>query len=89
MLEYMLHMYVMGKSSKWKDYLHLVGFAYNNGKQVLLDMCPFESLYGRKCITLKTWGNPMNIIILGPKLLEEMEQEVAKIKQNLKATQDR
>ena len=31
----------------------------------------------------------MNIIVHGPKLLKEMEQEVAKIKQSLKAAQDR
>ena len=31
----------------------------------------------------------MNKIVLGPELLKEMEQEVAKIRQNLKATQDR
>ena len=30
-LEYMLHMYVMDKPTKWEDYLHLVEFAYNNG----------------------------------------------------------
>ena len=52
-------------------------------------MCPFEDLYGIKCITLKTWGNPMNIIILGPKLLKEMEQEAITTRQNLKATQYR
>ena len=31
----------------------------------------------------------MNGIVLGPYLLKEMEQEVAKIRQNLKAAQDR
>ena len=31
-LEDMLFMYVMDKLTKWKDYLHLVEFAYNNGK---------------------------------------------------------
>ena len=31
----------------------------------------------------------MNRIVLGPELLKEIEQEVAKIRQNLKAIQDR
>ena len=31
----------------------------------------------------------MDRIIVGPEMLQEMEQQVAKIKQNLKATQDR
>ena len=36
-----------------------------------------------------TWDNPVNRIVLGPEFLKEMEQEVVKIRQNLKATQDR
>ena len=36
-----------------------------------------------------TWDNPMNKIVLGIELLKEMEQEIAKIKQNLKAAHDR
>ena len=27
----MLKMYVMERSTKWQDYLHLVEFSYNNG----------------------------------------------------------
>ena len=30
-LEDMVRMYVMGKLTKWEDYLHLVEFSYNNG----------------------------------------------------------
>ena len=50
-LEYILHMYVMDKPSKWEDYLHLVEFAYNNGQQASLGMSPYEDLYGRRCRT--------------------------------------
>jgi hypothetical protein len=32
-IEDMLRMYVMEKTSKWEDYLHLVEFSYNNGYQ--------------------------------------------------------
>ena len=74
MLEDMLCMYVMDKPTKWEDYLHLVEFAYNNGKQAPLGMNPYEALYGRRCRT------PVNRIVLGPELLKEMEQEVAKIR---------
>ena len=65
-LEDMLHMYVMGKPFKWEDYLHLVLFAYNNGKQASLGMSPYEALYGRRCRTPMTWDNLVNRIILGP-----------------------
>ena len=89
MLEYMLRMYMMDKPTKWEDYLHLVEFAYNNGQQASLGMSSYEDLYGRRCRTPVTWDNLVNRIVLGPELLKEMEQEVVKIRQNLKAAQDR
>ena len=52
-------------------------------------MSPYEALYGRRCRTPVTWDNPVNRIVLGPELLREMEQEVVKIRQKLKAAQDR
>ena len=88
-LEDMLLMYVMDKPSKWEDYLHLVEFAYNNGQQASLGMSPYEALYGRRCRTPVTWDNPVNMIVLRPELLKEVEKEVVKIRQILKATQDR
>ena len=89
MLQDMLRMYVMDKPTKREDYLYLVEFAYNNGYQASLGMSPYEALYGRRCSTPMTWDNPVNRIVLGLELLKEMEQEVVKIKQNLKETQDR
>jgi hypothetical protein len=88
-IEDMLRMYVMDKPSKWEDYLHLVEFSYNNGYQDSLKMSPFEALYGRKCNTPVSWDNPVDRVVLGPELLKEMEEKMVKIKQNLKATQDR
>ena len=79
----------MDKPSKWEDYLHLVEFAYNNGYKDSLIMIPFEALYGRKCDTLVSWDNLVDRVVLGPQLLKDMEDQVVKIKQNLKATQDR
>jgi hypothetical protein len=85
----MLRMYVMDKPSKWEDYLHLVEFYYNNGYQTSLNMIPFEALYGRKCNTLVSWDNPTDRAMVGPDLLREMDEQILKIKQNLKAAQDR
>ena len=82
-------MYVMDKQSRWEDYLHLVEFAYNNGQQASLGMSLYEALYGRRCRTPVTWDNPVNMVVLGLELLKEMEQEVVKIRQNLKAAQDK
>jgi hypothetical protein len=77
-------MYVMDKSSKWEDCLHLVEFAYNNGYQGSLKMSPFEALYGRKCNTPMSWDNPADRVVLGLELLKDMEDRVVRIKQNLK-----
>ena len=51
LLEDILYIYAIDKPSKWEDYLHLVEFAYNNGKHASLRMSPFEYLYGRRCRT--------------------------------------
>jgi hypothetical protein len=88
-IEYILRMYVMDKPSRWEDYLHLVEFAYNNGYHASLKMSPFEALYGRKCNTPVRWDNPADRPIVGLELLKEMEDQMIKIKQNLKVAQDR
>jgi hypothetical protein len=88
-IEDMLRMYVMDQPSKWEDYIHLVEFSYNNGYQASLKMSPFEALYGRKCNTPVSWDNPTDRVVIGPDLLKEMEEKMTKIKQNLKASQDR
>jgi hypothetical protein len=88
-IEDMLRMYVMDKPSKWEDYLHLVKFAYNNRYQTSIKMSPFEALYGRKCNTPVRWDNPIDRAVVGPDLLREMEEQMIKIKQNLKDYQDR
>ena len=54
-----------------------------------MGMSPYEYLYGRRCRTPVTSDNPLNRVVIGPKLLKEMEQEVVKIRQNLKVSQDR
>ena len=81
-------MYVMNNPMKWKDYLHLVEFAYNNGYQTSAKMSPLEVLYGRKCITPITWDSLVDWLMLGPNLLMDLEQLVTKVRVNLKEAQD-
>jgi hypothetical protein len=85
-IEDMLRMYVMDQSSKREDYIHLVEFPYNNGYRASLKMNLFEALYGRKCNTLVSWDNPIDIVVIWPNLLKEMEEKMKKIKQNLKVS---
>jgi hypothetical protein len=49
----------------------------------------FEALHGRKCNTIVSWDNPTDRAVIGPDLLKEMEDHMAKIKHNLKSAQDR
>jgi len=85
----MLHMFAMQQPQKWEDYLHLVEFSYNNGHHESLGMSPFEVLYGRKWRVPIDWNNPVNNLALGPDMLAEMEETVKKVRQNLRAAQDR
>ena len=72
----MLRMYVMDMLGKWEDYLDLVEFAYNNNFQVSTGMSPFEILYGWKFSTPISWSSPVDRLMLGPKLLKDMELAV-------------
>ena len=82
-------MYVKDQPGKWEDYLHLVEFAYNNNYQTSARFSPFEILYGQKCNTPISWSNPVDRLVLGPKLLKEMEEIVKQVQGKLKVAQDR
>jgi hypothetical protein len=82
-------MYVRMKPTKWEEHLHLVEFTYNNGYQASNNMSPFEVLYESKCTTPMSWDNPVDKIMVGPIMLQEMEKMVRRIQQNLKEAQDR
>ena len=88
-LEDLLRMYVKEQPGKWEDYLHLVEFAYNNHHQASARYSPFKILYGRKCNTPISWSNLVDRLVLGPKLLKEMEVIVKQVQGNLKIAQDR
>lgn len=81
-------MYVMDRPTKWEDFMQLVEFAYNNSYQKSLKVSPYEALYGMKFHTPLSWSQPKDRLILGPELLQEMEQIVQKIQQNIKIAQD-
>jgi hypothetical protein len=87
-IEDMLRTYVIDQPSKWKYYINLVEFAYNNGYHELLKMSQFEALYGRKCNTPVSWDEPVDIVVIGPDSLKEMEEQMIKTNQNLKASHD-
>jgi hypothetical protein len=67
----------------------LLKFSYNNGYLASLKMIPSEELYGRKFNTPISWDKPIDIVVIVPNLLKEMEDKMRKIKKILKATQDK
>ncbi len=87
-VEDMLWAYVMQQPSKWEDFLHLVEFAYNNGYHTSLRMSPFEVLDGCKFRTPLCWSSPEDKLMLGPNMLEEMENMVKSVWNNLRVAQD-
>lgn len=88
-LEAMLRVYVMQQPNKWEEYFHLVDFAYNKGYHESLKMRTFKLLYGRRCRIPTNWNSPEKILMLGLDMLTEMEQTIKKVRQNLKASQDK
>ena len=84
----MLRMYVMKRPTKWEDYLHLVELYYNNGYQASTKMSLFEILYRKKCNTPVSWDNPVDHVLIGPELLQEMEWIVCEVQKSLKVAQD-
>jgi len=88
-LEDMLRMYVMDQQTKWEKYLPLVEFSYNNSYHSSIGMAPFEILYGRPCRTPLSWDRLEDRILVGPEIIQEMEEQVVLIKQRLKEARDR
>jgi hypothetical protein len=66
----------------------LVEFSYNNRYQASPKKSQFEALYGRKCNTLVIWYKKIDRATVGIVLIREMEEQMPKIKQNLKVAQD-
>jgi hypothetical protein len=52
-------------------------------------MAPFEALYGRKCQTPLMWSEVGERSLFGPDMIKDVEEQVAKVRENLKAAQSR
>src|SRR5438105_8641517 len=64
-------------------------FSYNNSYQASLQASPFEVLYGRKCRTPLMWSEVGERSLIGPAVIKDAEEQVAKIRENLKAAQSK
>ena len=52
-------------------------------------MAPFEASYGRKCQTPLMWSEVIERILFGLDMIKEAEEQVAKVREILKAAQSR
>ena len=63
----------------------ILELSYNNSYQASLKMSPFEALYGRKCQTPLMLFEVRERSLFGPDMIKEAEEQVAKVRENLKA----
>ena len=73
----------------WDRHIPLVEFVYNNSFQSSIGITPYEALYGRKCITPLCWTKLSEKKIIGPDLIQEIEEKVKVIRERLKVAMDR
>ena len=52
-------------------------------------MAPFKALYGRKSQTPLMWSEVRERSLFGPDMIKETKEQVAKVRENLKAAQSR
>jgi hypothetical protein len=82
-------MYMMDQQKRWEEFLPLVEFSYNNSYQSTIKMAPFEFLYGRQCRTPLSWDRLEDRVLVGPEVIQEMEEQMQTIRQRTKEAQDR
>ena len=73
----------------WEQHLPLMEFTYNNSYQTSIGMAPFEALYGRPCRTPSCWLESTDVVVVGPQLLQDVVEQVNRIRQKMKTAQDR
>lgn len=87
-LEDLLRTCVLTYGADWKKSLSYAEFLYNN-YQASLQMSPFEALYVRKCRTPLMWSEVGERTFFGLATIVEAEENMAKVRENLKTTQSR
>ena len=85
----MLQAYALTYGKDWEKSLSFAKFSYNNSYQASLKISPFEALYGRRCQTPVMWSKVRERSLFGPDMIKEAEEQVAKVRENLKAAQSR
>jgi len=85
----MLRAYVLEYAGNWDHNLPLLEFAYNNGCHSSVDMAPYEALYRRRCRTPICWEEVGESKLSNIELIDHTKEIVSKIREKLRAAQDR
>jgi hypothetical protein len=88
-LEDLLRACVIDFGGKWDEHLPLIEFSYNNSFHASAKMAPFEALYGRKCRSPVCWTEIGDTQLLGPQLIRETTDKIARIRENLTVSRNR
>ena len=88
-LEDMLRACVIDFGGSWDYHLPLAEFSYNNSYHATIGMPPYEMLYGRRCRTPVCWGSIGQKQLGSLEVIEATTEKLAKIKEFMKAAQDR
>jgi hypothetical protein len=63
--------------------------AYNNSYQSTIKLAPFEFLYGQPCRMPLSWDWLEDRVLVGPEVIQEMEEQMQTIRQRIKEVHDR
>nr|GEV02527.1 putative reverse transcriptase domain-containing protein [Tanacetum cinerariifolium] len=88
-LEGMLRACVIDFGGTWDVHLPLAEFFYNNSYHSSIRCASFKALYGRKCRSPILWAEIGESSLIGPELIQEMNDKVVWINEKLKAARDR
>jgi transposase InsO family protein len=88
-LEDMLCACALTMSGGWELHLSLSEFAYNSSYHALIDMSPFEALYGQPVRTPVCWGPADTYEPTTSEMVNESHATVRLIHERLRAAQDR
>ncbi|XP_038890731.1 uncharacterized protein LOC120080222 [Benincasa hispida] len=76
-------------SGRWDAHVHLMEFAYNNNYQSIIGLSPFEALCGKSCRSLVCWDEVGQRKLLGPELVQTMNEAIQKIRAHMQTAQSR
>ena len=88
-LEDLLRTCVLDHLGAWDEVLPLIEFTYNNSFHASIGMAPHQALYGRKCRTPLCWYQDGEMVLVGPKLLEQTTEKVRMVRDRMQASQSR